>query len=1319
MTKHSKWASLVLCIAASACNGTGASGEAATQQVSQAIWNGTADNGPTSDPWRNAVVALGGGCTGFYVTSTLIVTANHCVNGDDSGPGVIKVGSTVFIGRDSQNWDDTRTIRSINTITKAKTGDANADFDIALAEAWPPVVDTVYAQKPRFITPPLSDGVGHFPLLLAGWGLDQTLSTPRFRQLQFFDDPKIHRVNDLDHGWYMTFGDPYTGTDSGDSGGPLLWRYDPNDPRKWDLIGATHGGNVPASGNLGDACTNVLGINFCDTIYADWVDLTWTSPSADPLKEGIGRWLQRVATDFAPDFWEARWRGETDYVGPCRKDVDPDCDRFISKVFGGSDSCPALYNPEQQTAAGDTDNDGVLDWCDNCPADANPKQENADGDSFGDACDSCPGSQESDSGCSGGCAGPGNRCVSYQDPAKADCYDPLLNNVDCNVTSRCAKPNDTDSDNVADQCDNCLKVKNLSQANCNEDAERSRNVPLLGDACDPVPCSRSTTQQVRLDASFAGSACLLPGSSCPVVVSADISWQGVNNSVSQISGTTEFAHCNCDRAHDSATDRLLNCSTDVFGHALCPFGRANAFPAASGTLSPSAWHAITTTAPRGMSVPNPGALQRIDLSKIASQLTISRAPVSGAVNADHPTLYSQSSPTGRTRWMFDRDINRFGLSFTPPAGGITSASALLPLANAFQGVGWAFTNSYSGPAASADLRNNYFPQDLDPQNNYLIKIPNAPIAVLPPWIRPQPGVCAGCSSERFPWVSRVNDPLLDPRAVIGIGVDTTQVIIPNFDAGLLELLGRVGAGVSLHAPSESDTIIDRLSATERGVLLSADTRRITAIHAAAGGALVSQLLPITLTSLPDAAAFSAVRGELYTLRQTESGEELDIIDTRSSQLVQRMLTNVGKGVPLSATYRYSDDAIYVVDRVSSGALRLLRVDRAGKARDLGQIPDVGLRTAFHLASTYDDRLLLSATGQAWDQPLYLELTTTDTAAQVVSTRYGARPGAFLAPPRANRATGFAVALGSGFAGVQNFGEERRADFAASPATPLANASSLFRARSALDNCPSQSITSASNCAPLRSIAVYAARQLKIDDHASIRTSSGGYALSASGGSLTTTIGPDAQVGTILSVAPVDLRDRVSVTGFVKSSGAVTPGNGLTLSGPIIPQASLLPVPLTGFAAQFPATVVNTVPLEPGQTSTIVPGSYGDELIKQGATLRLSSGVYSFHSLDVESGGTLSLNTSAGPIFVYVETTLTYRGATVTERGANSDLLLAVFGTGLVSIESSFTGTLVAPNASIVLAFVTAGHSGSFFGLDVEVSPRTKVTLVPFNYPWTP
>lgn len=111
----------------------------------------------------------------------------------------------------------------------------------------------------------------------------------------------------------------------------------------------------------------------------------------------------------------------------------------------------------------DSDGDGLPDDLDPCPFVAVPggAHSDRDGDGLGDECDNCPDAPN-------------------------------------------AGQEDRDDDGRGDVCDNCLEQFNPSQTNCNAEAEEEVNrrreaammdpLPLLGDACDPVPCAET---QVR------------------------------------------------------------------------------------------------------------------------------------------------------------------------------------------------------------------------------------------------------------------------------------------------------------------------------------------------------------------------------------------------------------------------------------------------------------------------------------------------------------------------------------------------------------------------------------------------------------------------------------------------------------------------------------------------------------------------------------------------------------------------------------------------------------------------------------------------------
>ncbi|HVY31891.1 MAG TPA: thrombospondin type 3 repeat-containing protein [Polyangiaceae bacterium] len=1172
----------------------------------------------------------------------------------------------------------------------ASTG--TEERDIALLDVFPPVIGVAFPQKPRLVVPPLSGGIGTFPFLIMGYGVDQTGSAPRFRQLQFTSGSPIKREHDVSsqnqHLWFHDYGtDPYSGPDSGDSGGPLLWRYDEHDPNKWDLLGDL------TQRDTDDGATV-------------WTDLTWD--------DGTRSWLEQAASVGAPT---GKWRGETDYTGPCRrgdgdfKGDDLDCDGFLDRP--GNDICPGIFNPEQRGARdADLDKDGVLDYCDNCPLDANYDQLDHDHDGYGDACDRCPGAPPptaDDSLCSTGCKGEGNRCVTTvnQIMLPADCFDPATGTDNCTV-HRCGRPSDTDSDSVGDSCDNCA-VANSDQANCNEESERARGLPPVGDACDNAPCSRSSSATAPLRA-LGNASCQLLGN-CSVGVANRIDWQGVLDTSPPQEGTTTFAHCLCTGTHGRLEERLANCQTSPLGQPQCPAGQASIFPYL-GTFSPSGWRAITTSNVRALPRAASGTPSRyVDLSDLLRPTAPQgvQPPPLGITGAGHPTGFGLTgAPSLNTQWLFYRDVNAFGVSYTPPSGGVTDYTELTTVANALRGVGWAQTTTLFGSTLDpnrANLSNHYFSQDLNPVPlGPLPSLGSLPIAVAPPGSYG----CLTCGTSLPPWIART-----DPGDLVAIGPGIRYALEPKFDNRFRDL---IGSDLSrFFAPSESAEILKHVAVAERGAFIDRSTGLVTVVRAADDGFLRSTDVPGALPAA-GVATFSGFHGEAYGLWSSDQVGRLTILDTRTSLRRELLIFEPAIQSPVAMTYRFEDDALYFLDRLSSSSVRVLRVDRNGAARVMGQLDSLGNRTQLDLSATTDGKLLLTASGQQSDVPLLITLAPDATSVKVVGYAFDSRAGQLALPPVASRADGLAIAKLS--PGGLNLGAVDLSSFAKPTSASLADAGSLLRARSAIDDCGSAVLDASSSCAPLLAVAVYASRQLLLDDRVSLRNGTG-FAAASSGGTQVTRVGSDTQVGSLLSKAAVDLRDRAHVNGFVTTGGTLTRGNATSISGASRSNAVVSPIKLDAFTAAFPEGTLPPVALEPDQQRSLSPGAYGTLSVKSRAKLSLSSGVYVFKSAMIEPDAQLNLNTSQGPIFIFVETSFTYRGKQNTPAGSAADVLVAVFGTSEVSIEATFTGTIVAPNAKLSLRSVAGGHRGSFFARDLEVFPDAVVTFAPFNYHWSP
>jgi hypothetical protein len=366
------------------------------------------------------------------------VTAAHCLSGDNCAT-YDSQGSTHLGNR----WDSPRVERQPPS-TAWVSPQWNGRF--SMARALPSVcgnsnysggdVALVYLDKseltPRSNRPSFNARVGTGSVTLtnisiAGWSpignpTAPGPNSPTTGEFRWRGDIASTDVNrGVGRGGYFIRHDyePAVQSRQGDSGGPLFYT---NADGTRDVIGILASGSDNANPELTTGSET-----FADITRAS--NKAWVIANAlDSSVNGghSARW--RAQHGKADDFWF----GEVDYTGPCRKDVDDDCDGWFDKGTVVHDNCPYVPNAEQE----DRNEDGI-----------------------GDACQLCPWDPKNDEDGDGICAdGPG------RPPTAA--------------------------------VDNCPRIANRGQENCNALSEMQRakltgQAPvLLGDVCDPVPCPK-------------------------------------------------------------------------------------------------------------------------------------------------------------------------------------------------------------------------------------------------------------------------------------------------------------------------------------------------------------------------------------------------------------------------------------------------------------------------------------------------------------------------------------------------------------------------------------------------------------------------------------------------------------------------------------------------------------------------------------------------------------------------------------------------------------------------------------------------------------
>lgn len=229
--------------------------------------------------------------------------------------------------------------------------------------------------------------------------------------------------------------------------------------------------------------------------------------------------------------------------------------------------------------------------------------------------------------------------------------------------------------------------------------------------------------------------------------------------------------------------------------------------------------------------------------------------------------------------------------------------------------------------------------------------------------------------------------------------------------------------------------------------------------------------------------------------------------------------------------------------------------------------------------------------------------------------------------------------------------------------------------------------------------IQASDSFLVDGNGSLLNFGGGFAAMLNSGSGATRLGNDGRSGDVLSVGPVTVQDRAVVTSSATSTSTVSKAPTATV--PTINQFT--PVVLPGLPAlpSFPPPTLGGFTVNSG-TQARSPGSYTSGTIN-GGTLVLSSGDYFFQSLTINSGVTVRATATTR---VFVQNTLVFGSSFRAPTGsAIQPVYLGFAGTGPVTLEAVFDGTLIAPNATINFG-TGAGltYTGSFYAKVVHVNP---------------
>lgn len=211
------------------------------------------------------------------------------------------------------------------------------------------------------------------------------------------------------------------------------------------------------------------------------------------------------------------------------------------------------------------------------------------------------------------------------------------------------------------------------------------------------------------------------------------------------------------------------------------------------------------------------------------------------------------------------------------------------------------------------------------------------------------------------------------------------------------------------------------------------------------------------------------------------------------------------------------------------------------------------------------------------------------------------------------------------------------------------------------------------CTGTQSFAIYAQGELRINDRAQVVSGDAPGAV-VNAGNQQTHLGVDSEMGDVWSEAHVFAAERAFIDGDLSTGGELTEQNNVIVTGELSENTALEFPDLEAFSVTFPTEDQGNRNLEPGQMLSLSPGAYHDISVKSGATLQLSTGSYFLTgSFRLEPQGTVELDTSLGPVFLYVQEGFLYKGGFVDSQGEHHNVFVGYFGTQDVFAESAFSG----------------------------------------------
>lgn len=218
-----------------------------------------------------------------------------------------------------------------------------------------------------------------------------------------------------------------------------------------------------------------------------------------------------------------------------------------------------------------------------------------------------------------------------------------------------------------------------------------------------------------------------------------------------------------------------------------------------------------------------------------------------------------------------------------------------------------------------------------------------------------------------------------------------------------------------------------------------------------------------------------------------------------------------------------------------------------------------------------------------------------------------------------------------------------------------------------------------------------------------------------------TVFSGAKIGNLYCRGQVDLRDGSEVTG-----GIFTTGEEITQGSPIYNPANVdidfTFEPEREVRLNFPMppnlNIQPNVWIDVDEVKTVAPGNYNRVELRNNALGVLSPGVYWVNELQMEPPSKFSIDTTACTAggtpcsVVFNVASLVDPALRGFAAGVNPDFLLIYHGTSQVLVNTTFSGFIMAMNATLRLNN-DIPHAGAFFARTIIIDAGQTITHRPF------